>query len=259
MQCVGEWADNDKHEYLRRYIDATRQARHKFTERGFVDLFAGPGRVRLRDTGVVCDGSPLIALKHDFAPFSKVVLCELATENIAALAHRTAPYAGRVEILAGDANALIEDIAAHLPKKGLNLAFIDPYGLRPLNFATIRRLAELERMDFIINFPTSDIRRNREVYFARGNDDIARMLGDLDWREKLPPAGDFGVLVLGQFFERLAGLGYAGERTRSIIVSMGSGAELYRIVFASRHSLATRIWNDITKHTARNQRGFGFD
>jgi three-Cys-motif partner protein len=259
VQCVGEWADNEKHEYLRRYVEATRQVRRKFADCGFVDLFAGPGKVRLRDTNEVCDGSPLIALKHEFAPFSKVVLCDLAAENVAALAHRTAPYPGRVEILTGDANVLIEDIASHLPKAGLNLAFIDPFGLRPLNFATIRRLAEFERMDFIINFPTSDIRRNQETYFAHGNDYIARMLGDLDWREKLPPTGDFGVRVLDQFSARLASLGYDGERTRDIVVSMGRGAELYRIVFASRHRLAAKIWNDITKHTARNQRGFGFD
>jgi three-Cys-motif partner protein len=260
VQCVGEWADNEKHEYLRRYIEATRQARRKFVDRGFVDLFAGPGRVRLRDNGEVCDGSPLIALKHDFAPFSKVILCDLAAENVAALAHRTAPHTKRVEILEGDANARIEDIAAHLPQRGLNLAFIDPYGLRPLNFATIQRLAEFERMDFIINFPTSDIRRNQETYFAPGNEFIARMLGDLDWRTRIAPTGDFGVRVLERFSDRLAGLDYSGsERTRQIIVSTARGAELYRIVFASRHPIATKIWNNITKHTARNQRGFGFD
>jgi hypothetical protein len=56
VQCVGIWAE-DKHHYLQQYFEATWAVRKKFLPpdgRGgacFVDLFAGPGRVRVRDTG----------------------------------------------------------------------------------------------------------------------------------------------------------------------------------------------------------------
>lgn len=67
VQCVGSWT-RDKHEYLRRYIDATANARAKYVGRGgaaFLDLFAGPGCARVRTSRLVVDGSPLIALKHE--------------------------------------------------------------------------------------------------------------------------------------------------------------------------------------------------
>lgn len=199
----------------------------------------------------------MIALRHEFAPFSKVVLCDLASENVAALKHRTASHQERVTIVQGDANTNIEELVAQLPQRGLNLAFIDPFGLRPLRFDTIRVLAKLERMDLIVNFPTSDIRRNQELYVDPRNDFIARMLGDEDWRGTIAP-GDIGVQVMQKFIQSLEPLGYTGARTR-IIPVRNNDSELYRIMFASKHPLADRIWNDITKHTARGQRGFGFE
>ena len=107
VQCVGQWA-KEKHEYLRRYIGATWAARNKFLAPGahfpkpggaaFVDLFAGPGRARIRDTGEIIDGSPLIALKHSEAPFTKVILCDLDEENVAALRKRVQPFGGRATV-----------------------------------------------------------------------------------------------------------------------------------------------------------------
>src|SRR5687768_5579403 len=72
VQCVGSWA-KDKHYYLERYIDATRAVRAKYLRpagsrpaggAAFVDLFAGPGRCRLRESGQIINGSPLIALAN---------------------------------------------------------------------------------------------------------------------------------------------------------------------------------------------------
>ena len=51
---VGPWSA-EKHDYLRRYITATRAARARYLPplgRGgaaFIDLFAGPGRARIRE------------------------------------------------------------------------------------------------------------------------------------------------------------------------------------------------------------------
>ena len=52
LQCVGPWA-KEKHDYLGRYVDATRGPRAKYLEStpqrraggaAFIDLFAGPGQ-----------------------------------------------------------------------------------------------------------------------------------------------------------------------------------------------------------------------
>ena len=231
VQCVGEWAETDKHGYLRAYIDASREARNKFAQSGYLDLFAGPGRIRLRETGDVVDGSPLIALNHRAVPFTRVVLCDLARVNVEALRHRTARFDDRVNILHGDSNSRVDDLVALMPS-GLNFALIDPFGFGPLHFETLRTLARLDKLDLFINFPTSDLRRNKDIYFDRSNDVIERALGTPDWRNRLCP-GDIALQTASMFVESLSRLGYTGAANRMVPVRR-SGSELYRIIFASK-------------------------
>jgi three-Cys-motif partner protein len=255
VQCVGEWAEDEKHAYLRTYIEATREARRKFSRSGFLDLFAGPGSVRVRETGAVCDGSPLIALKHRAVPFTRVVLCDLARVNVEALRYRTAQYGDRAVVVHGDANERIHDLVDLLPE-GLNLAVVDPFGIEPLHFDTLRVLGQIERMDLFVNFPTSDLRRNRGIYCDSNNEVIARALGMPDWRTRIGP-GDIAIEAADLFVEALTTLGYTGTRNRMLRVP-DSGSELYRIIFASRSSVADTIWKNITRHAPTGQRGFDF-
>lgn len=256
IQCVGEWADNEKHEYLRRYIDATREVRRRFGEStGFIDLFAGPGLVRNRDTGDVCEGSPLIAAAHDNPPFYRIALCDLSEVNVDALRIRMREHGDRVRIVHGDANDRIGELIGHLPRDGFNLALIDPFALRPLSFATVEALARLPRMDLIINFPTGDLRRNQRMYQDAQNDRIDRVLGNQTWRGAVG-AGDFAIRIMNVFIEQLEVLGYTGSHNRTISVTNSRQGELYRLVFASKHGLGDKIWTSITQHRPDGQRGF---
>lgn len=224
VQCVGEWAEHDKHEYLRRYIDATREVRRGFLRAGahgspggagYVDLYAGPGRIRVRDSGEVFDGSPLIALAHDKAPFTKVVLCDLDSENISALRSRTAAHAKRVEILQGDCNRRASDLVNALPKFGLNLAFVDPFHLDHLRFSTLEALARLERMDLVVNFPTQDARRNLALYRLTDNEVLDLAVGSKAWRERVKTPKDIHRAI-DVLVEALEALGYTGTHNRTM-------------------------------------------
>ena len=67
-ELVGAWA-SDKHERLARYVDISRGVRSRWIGKGragasFIDLFSGPARIRVKDTGAVMDGSPLIAWRE---------------------------------------------------------------------------------------------------------------------------------------------------------------------------------------------------
>ncbi|MGH6877425.1 MAG: three-Cys-motif partner protein TcmP [Rhizomicrobium sp.] len=60
---VGEWSP-EKHDRLRRYVDISREVRKKFIRgagASYIDLYCGPGRSKIRETGRVIDGSPLVA------------------------------------------------------------------------------------------------------------------------------------------------------------------------------------------------------
>ena len=62
----------------------------------YVDLFAGPGKSKVKDTGEIIKGSPLAALDLAYA-FSKYIFVEADSESLNALEKRIAPYREKVE------------------------------------------------------------------------------------------------------------------------------------------------------------------
>lgn len=259
VQGVREWGA-DKHDRLRRYIDATWAARSHFLPAGrggaaYIDLFAGPGRVRERGQKESHDGSPLIALGHTRAPFSRVVLCDLDPENIATLKARTAAHAERTTLIAGDSNERIDEVVSAIPRRGLNVAFIDPFAPSVLRWATFARLADFDRMDMIVNFPTGFIKRN--FHTERFRERIDAMLGDDAWRREVTDASDCHQLI-EQLRGRLATVGYGRDQTRSLPITNTSNVVMFHLVFFSKHDLGDKIWNSIAKTTPSGQRGFGF-
>src|SRR5947207_15108641 len=81
---VGAWA-TEKHNYLKRYLDISRATRKKFLGEKkagatFIDLFAGTGRARIRETGQWIDGSAVSAWKigqEGGAPFSEILVGDI--------------------------------------------------------------------------------------------------------------------------------------------------------------------------------------
>src|SRR5713226_5274917 len=82
----GVWA-KEKLYYLERYLDIFSVGMSKKWpgKLYYVDLFAGPGKCLIRETGEEIDGSPLIALKFNFA---KYFFFEANKQNYRALVSR---------------------------------------------------------------------------------------------------------------------------------------------------------------------------
>src|SRR5208282_3546450 len=131
-RASGGWA-REKLYYLERYLDIfSIGMKVKWAGRlYYLDLFAGPGKCRIRDTDEEIDGSPLIALKFNFA---KYFFIEADAECHRALAERVKDRAPEkpVEIVRGDCNDEITNLK--LPASGLGLAFVDPTGVSDLAF-----------------------------------------------------------------------------------------------------------------------------
>lgn len=257
VQCVGEWS-RDKHDYLRRFLSASRAARMKFLPpRGpggaaFIDLFAGPGRARVRETGDLIDGSPLIALRQEVG-FTDVVLCELDSENSEALAERCSVFRSRVTVVRGDCNERLDAIAAGICEFGLNVALIDPFKLEPLSFETIARLARFKRMDLLIFFPWSEIKRNLFQNPQKYGPWVDRFLGTDGWQSRVRMSADVPRLI-DVLRDQLASLGYTGERTRTVPIRLAGGQHLYDIVCASKDELGDRLWQSVTGIGPHGQR-----
>ncbi len=254
VQCVGPW-ESDKHEPLGRYIKATRGPRKNYLPpvgRGgaaYIELFAGPGRARVWSTGRVVDGSPLIALKHEDAPFTMLILCEKDPENAAALRKRT-EHDQRVVVIEGDCHERIDDIIAATPPLGLNFALIDPFSLDQLRFDTVAKLARVQRMDLLIHLPTMDIKRN----FGRGAQArLTKALGTDEWKKHASGPSGIARWAVDALRKKLTEFGYTGKEVPSPMVTNTKNGSLYHLVFAAKHDLGDKIWKSIAKTSGSGQ------
>ena len=90
---VGPWVE-DKHRLVSLYetLFSTGMKR-KWDMRVYIDLYSGPGMVRVRGTGKFLWGSPLLALQVK-DPFDKFIFCEsngLALDAIEVKGWKTLP------------------------------------------------------------------------------------------------------------------------------------------------------------------------
>lgn len=254
---VGVWTER-KLWWWNRYIEITTQAMVGNPQFPgglvYVDLFAGPGVLTLKDSSTRVPGSPLIAAE---APkqFAKIILCEKNSDTAMACEERLAArgHADRCGIVKGDCNQQIDEICSHIPPKSLTLAFVDPTGLHA-SFETVERLAAGRAVDFLILVADGyDIVRNVELYAKQDRSKLDEFLGDgCDWRAALAElpnheSSNICRLFLDLYQQQLKRrLNY--DHFDAVNLSMPKGAELYRILFASRHPLGMKFWRESTKH-----------
>ena len=115
VRDAGSWA-KAKLDYLARYISVFETSmRQIWSIRHYIDLFAGPGKNCIRDSGEIVLGSPLLALTTSF-PFTGCFFAELMPVNADALQRRckASPHYNRVHTLTGDSNVVVNDIVSQI-------------------------------------------------------------------------------------------------------------------------------------------------
>jgi three-Cys-motif partner protein len=155
---VGRWA-SEKHDRLRKYIDASGGARAKYLPpkgagASYIELFSGAGRSIVRETGKIIYGSAVVAYKAakaSLARFSELHLSDLDRRNSDALALRIKALGGAATSYVGTADVIVDQILRAINPYGLHLAFLDPFGLGQLPFSIIEKMLKLKRMDMIIH------------------------------------------------------------------------------------------------------------
>lgn len=240
------------------YMDITGTAmRAKWLHRCYLDLQAGPGKNQIGDRIVL--GSPLIALTAK-DPFSQFFLNELDAVDNKALRTRVeaSPLASRVAIYQEDVNEVVDTMCGELPnggKSSLNVAFLDPEGLE-LHWSTVERLARVARMDLIINFSTGGIRRliDNSAYAPK----LSAFFGTDEWAEIYAKnsRGRYMRGLVDLYLGRLQSFGYTVKTRESDSVSEVSfknskNVEVYWLVYASKHPLGDRFWNEAIRCTQK--------
>lgn len=268
MRSAGEWAAV-KLDYLRRYIDVFETSmRKKWSERNYIDLMAGPGKNRVKDTGEILLGSPLLSLITKY-PFTTYYFVDLEQINTDTLKKRcsASQITERIHIDTSDCNNLIDSIVTKIKRTeqlSLNLAFLDPEGME-LHWETVAKLASIRRMDLIINYPQYSLNRAMKPAFDCAIDTaVDRFFGDHSWREVYRnwlvnrPTGLHRQLI-DLYRIKLQDLGYSEVRRgdeigdEPLIRNVKRNAPLYRLLFASKHPLGEKFWHAITQRDLHGQ------
>ena len=267
IRCVGSWA-KDKYYYFGRYFDIfTASMRKKWNgELYYIDLFAGCGKCRVRETGEEIDGSALISLliKHPFKGYFAVELNPIAADALKKRVENLS-FKDRFLIIKGDCNKKIDEIIAKIPARSLSLAIIDPTGLH-INFDTVKNLTNGRKIDLIITFPEGmDINRNLSRYLKQSHSILDDFIGDKNWRnlfsQNIKNMGQKHIEenLISYYKTKLTKLGYKEIKSGEILIrSHQSNLPLYYLLFASKHLLGPKFWGEISKISPTGQISMGF-
>jgi len=142
VEDVGPWA-NDKLKIVTDYIQASGAARRGYLPTGaaYIDVFCGPGRSKIRNTGQFIDGSPVAAFKKakgSLAPFTSLNISDADPKLLTAADKRLSAIGAPVRAIPGPARSAMPKIVQSLNRDGLHFAFLDPHNLGTLSFDLFR-------------------------------------------------------------------------------------------------------------------------
>jgi three-Cys-motif partner protein len=279
LRKSGPWVEEKLHyveRYLQRFIIAMRDK--PFRAIRYIDLFAGPGKCLIEESGEIRLGSALLALQLPHL-FSEYVFVDANADNIHALRTRCASLAGQTTLgfQVGDSNELVTGIVARINQEdamfvqgkwsSLNLCFLDPEGLE-LEWATVASLASVAKMDLIIHYSQSGLTRNMEQMASRDEETrIDRFFGDSEWRRIYSSGRQKGQGnnrihrdLIDYYRAKLQGLGYVEIRDETafsdsepLIRNRTRNTPLYRLLFASKSDLGTKFWSAVTRTGSSGQ------
>lgn len=253
VMCLGDWT-GDKHFYLEKYLHIFSQGMSGRWKGNlyYLDLFCGPGRSLLRGSGKEADGSPLIALRYNFAGYFFV---DIMAENIKALQQRCKGRSNsdKAKFVSEDSNKTVMTVRKQIPEYSLSVAFIDPFGLG-FDFSSYVKLTEGRKVDLIINFPLGTaIKRN----WKKSTSERSRLndfLGGDNWR---PIKGTVAFHFINYFRKNLEKIGYkefVSPLSDVVIKTKKNKVPLYYLLFASKHKRGNEFWNKIMKYGPNGQK-----
>ncbi len=257
---VGAWTE-EKHRLVACYAAQFSGAmKAKFQKRVYIELYAGAGYSRIRDTDRIIPGSPINALTLK-DPFDKYIFCEAAEEKRESLeirAQRHAPNAD-VTIIPGDCDKNVDKIAGAIPQysstnKVLSLCFVDPNDIG-IKFSTLEALGKTRMVDFVVLLALYMDALRAEQQYVRNPSKINQLLGTEAWQERWRDAKikgtNFPLFLAEEFAGSMSVMGYIPRPFYSMrkIFYYEKNFPLYALGLFARHPLAYKLWDDALKYT----------
>jgi three-Cys-motif partner protein len=250
VEKVGRWT-KDKLEIIGHYVQISGAARRKYRENrpAFIDVFCGPGRSVVRNTGEYIDGSPVTAFKqgkHSVERFATIEVSDLEPELLAAATTRLQKLDAPVRATPGPAVEAIANIVSSLNRYGLHFALLDPHNLGALSFSIIEQLAELKYVDIIVHVSVADLQRNADLYSS----EVQRQFDEFapEWRKHVSLDANLQSVrasLMEYWSDLVERLGLPRAKHTELIKGVGN-QRLYWLMLLSRHPLAHQFWDKIT-------------
>jgi len=213
----------------------------------WVELYAGPGILRLRESGTFVDGSPVASLKIRDR-FNTYVFVDLDPKCTGAMRARIGHEPG-VHILDGNANDanVHDEIAQLVPRDGLLVLYADPAELN-FSFTTIEYFTKrYAHLDLLLNFPAPGLVRALRAGHAQkagdvlNSDDPLGLIGPLSGRP--------GLSIRDYFQRQLAAIGYEHFESESIRLHR-KRTPIYDLMIAS-HDPKAKFFFDEARRIGR--------
>jgi three-Cys-motif partner protein len=261
---TGAWAE-EKYRLLAYYLSLFSTGMKAKWERVYIDLFSGPGCVRIKRSHNNLRGSPLLALSVR-NPFDKYIFCEKDAESMETLRKRVEKYHGDADVayVHGDCNQKIGEVLSCIPMHStshrvLSFCFVDPPDIG-IHFRTIRALASAKFVDFLILFALGmDVKRNIPNYMKKTSDKIDLFIGTDNWREEWAESrksdSSFPRFLINLFERQIFSLGYRKSskvNTKQIRIPM-KNVYLYHLAFYSRNPRGIEFWDKSLKGSSHQE------
>ncbi|MFL5762367.1 MAG: three-Cys-motif partner protein TcmP [Bacteroidia bacterium] len=255
---VREWS-LEKYKLVGSYCDIfTSGMKNKWDQLVYIDLFAGAGYAKIKETGKIYRNSALLAMSIP-VPFTKYILCEQDPTRFDALCKRVKREFPKLncELIQGDSNQNVKQVINAIPKFGkgntlLPFCFVDPFSLN-LHFSTIEALGTARAMDFLIlQALHMDANRNFDSYFSEESTKIANYLGEKNWRVTMEKNGvanrkDFVKFLAENYQDKMQNIGYQKEKLMHQIRSNEKNLPLYYLSFYSKHARGEEFFKNVKK------------
>lgn len=284
----GHWSDEKLaalKAYLQSYCTALKKSRFELV---YIDAFAGSGRRELefgesdsqelfdepavlQDDATYRHGSPLLALECE-PPFSRFVFVDRNEQSLNELERQikeSGHLRGRpASFIPGDANHILQEIAAKDWSASRAVAFLDPFALH-VTWATIQAIAKTQAIDMWLLFPAMAVNRmlpRSGVVPEAWADRLTETFGNNDWRdvfyrkEQTDLFGETNIAKTPKVFSKLGehvtnrlASEFAGVHEQPLILRNTSGAPIFLLCFASGNPVGAPIATRIAQHIINKQ------
>jgi three-Cys-motif partner protein len=257
---VGGWTEA-KHRLVACYAALfSAGMKDKWRKRVYIELYAGAGYGRVRDTERLIAGSPIQALSLK-VPFDKYIFCEQDPDKLAALRVRVKRHAPSADVsfIAGNCDDNVHDILKAIPlhsagHKVLSLCFVDPNDIG-IKFSTLQALAQTKFVDFIVLLALYTDALRAEQHYNKNPLKIDQLLGTTSWHTRWTIAkqkgAEFPRFLAEEFAASMATMRYIPPPFYSMrkIFFYEKNYPLYALGMFSRSPRAYAFWDEALKYS----------